>query len=797
MAEPIYIDFLLRGMPAVQNAFKTVEQAASAAERSQTRIVQREAERRVKLAERTAERAIAADKRALMGIAKERERAGQAAQKAANVEQRIRERAARETIRNEERVQNEIKRIKERAAGEAERIIRKQETAAARNQRRQERAQSLQERDEYHNRRRFASHVAGAIGGGAMAGAQRVVGAAGHVANMVGQLGGGFSIDGAVERTARNSGDLEDLLNSGKNPTSNIESNRRRRESSEVLPAIQGTAQRWGLKREDVQGGMRAFTGATGDMETAIKLLPQLGEMARATGTDFHTLMEAAGGVGHVLDNVTDSGEKAEIIMKTLRTGAGQGKAGSFEMKDQAAVMSKIVAAAGKYEGKADDIIPELMALAQGARSGGGAWNAASAATSIGALTSTFGKGARLGAFKSEGIDVFTDKKEDTIRRPSEIIADAVDKTKGSIPRLTALFGSVMGMRSVNKMASIYKEAEEGKVTKDGKKLGGKEAILDWMHTMTKDAGMTKGDVSDAANRRMGSLDAVMASQREKFDAAVEEKVLPALLKLVPEFEKLVPMLVDLNAQAIPAFVDLIKTVAQFAETNKESVRWLAQHPIGAMIGGEIGKSLAQASIGEGVKFAIAKTLGDAGLGDMIGRALSTSVGKNIAAGGLIVATAALAIQQGMISIDNEYKADDKKRENGWAETTEAATLGGKLRRGQATEAEKKRAHELLTRLGADANDAEHAPDNPGLWKRAGKIGYGLIDPGEAAAADADERSQAKRQADEMRKSIVDLTVALRKNTEITDKNTKDGGTSGGADGSPRGTSIVVRKGLK
>lgn len=576
---------------------------------------------------------------------------------------------------------------------------------------------------------------------------------ASHVGNMVGQLGGGFSIDASVERAAKNSGDLEDVLNAAQNPTSNFASNRKRREASDVLPAIQGTATRWGLKREDVQGGLRAFTGATGDMETALKLLPQLGEMARATGTDFHTLMDAAGGVGHVLDNVTDSGEKAEIIMRTMRTGAGQGKAGSFELKDQAAVMSKIVAAAGKFDGKADDVIPELMAIAQSARSGGGAWNAASAATAVTALAGTFGKGARLEAFKAQGIDVFTDKSENTVRRPSEIIADAVDKTGGSIPKLTALFGSVMSLRAVNKMGTLYKEAEEGKVVKDGKKLGGKEAILDYYKTMTKDAGMSKGDVSDAAERRMSTLDAQMAQQREKFDQAVQEKVIPALLALVPVIEDVSNRFVDINAEALPAFVDLIKTVADFAGANKELIRDIARHPIGAIMAAEVSKSLAQSLIGEGVKGIISRAFADAGMGTIFQSTFSKAM-----AGGMIFATAALAIQQGIITIDQEYKDADKLREKGAGDASEAAGIAARLRNGTATDDDRKRARDVAAKLTNDVRDSEDQTNNPSLVRRAGGAAASLVAPD----AVKEEAAQQRRQTDLLIKSLAELKDAIK-----------------------------------
>ncbi len=370
--------------------------------------------------------------------------------------------------------------------------------------------------------------------------------------------------------------------------------------------------------------------------------------MARATSTDFHVLMDAAGGIAHVLDDMTDSGAKAELVMKVLRAGAGQGKAGAFELKDQAAVMAKMVASAGKFEGDNTDNIIKLMALAQGARSGGGAWNAASAATSIGAFTSTFGKGARLKEFEKENVKVFADEGKTRVRAPEAIIADALDATKGSQPKLAAMFGSVMGMRSVNKMASIYSDAE---VKNKGT---GKESVLAWVKEMTSNVSMSKADVTDASNRRMSKMDAKMDSQGENFDKAVEDKILPALMKLVPEFEKLVPLIVDLNAKALPAFVDLIKTIGEYAAAHQGMIDSLAAHPVGTIMSYEIGKSMANAGLGELFRQLITKTMGNAG------------------AAGLTVALATLAITTGMITIDK--LSDDLSR--GQSKSVNTSTSG-------------------------------------------------------------------------------------------------------------------------
>ncbi len=612
MPNPVVVDFIVRGMPDIHRALKTTEQAVAAAERSATRLAAQQTAQREKLMQRevrsktmAAAQANTADRKAMLMIARERDRASAAKvrsdRQATDAAIREAEREARAKIRFHRQAEREVEQITNRAKANAERAVNREAKAWVR-------AQTRKQNEDRSSKQHFISSISGAAAQGVGRGITRVAGKAMETAQMVGQLGGGFGISDAVARSAQNSGDLEDLLNAAYNPTSPIKSNTRRRESAEVLPQIQAVASQYGLERSGVQGGMRAFTGATGDIETGMKLLPQLGEMARATGTDFHVLMDAAGGVAHVLDDMTDSGEKAELVMKVLRAGAGQGKAGAFEMKDQAAVMAKMVSSAGKFSGDNTDNIIKLMALAQGARSGGGAWNASTASTAVTAFTATFSKGARLKAFAANGVDVYDKDDKNRVRPPEEVIADAIHKSGGDPKKMNDMFGSVMGQRITNKFVPVYDAAEKRN------KGTGHAAVLDWMKVQTKDVSMSKGDLTDAARRRMGALDAQMAKQREDLDRAVETQIVPALLKLAPEFERLVPLIVDLNAKAIPVFVDLIKTVADFALTHKKWIDGIASHPIGAIIGFELGKSVANAGIGEILRIAIAKALAGGGV---------------------------------------------------------------------------------------------------------------------------------------------------------------------------------------
>lgn len=521
-----------------------------------------------------------------------------------------------------------------------------------------------EERDDEKFRRGVGHAVGHAITHGVSAGVSRVADKSKETLGMVTQLGGGFSIADSVARAAHNSGQLEDLLNAATNTASESAFNRKRHDAKDVEPQIQGTAMRYGMGREDIQGGLREMVAMSADFETSLKLMPKIAELARAEGASFHSLAEAAGNVVYQFKDIKDSGEKAKAVMEVMRGLGGQGKAGNIDMRQQAKQIGAIIAASsrfdasGKTEGGAKDEdeaervkgnvqnILKMGALMQFARGGGGAISPATARSAVTAFTAIFGKTARLGKFESElgmGSDkIFADKEQTILRPPEEIIVDAMKASKGNTPKLMAALGSVVGEKSVHTLRDAYVGAEKKE------KGSGEAAVRKQFDNMVKETMMHEPEVTSMAGKRMGALDAQMQTMQEKFDVAVQDKIIPALLKLVPVLDKMVPMFVDLNAKALPAFVDLIKTVGEFVSKNQENVNWFASHPIGSLIALEIGKSLATAGIGEAVKGIFLKAAGmlpggktpgapgGAGGGAFAGGAGSVGLGVGLATGAVV-----------------------------------------------------------------------------------------------------------------------------------------------------------------
>lgn len=631
MPAPVYIDFVARGMPQFSAAMKTVQDSLVRFEQGGVRTVQTSSRAKDREYQKLAASAAKWQRESVRSAERAIRDEVRAAERGAKDRSRVADRVAAETKRNQaresanqERVEREKVRAVERSAAAMQRIRDRSASMAGRYAVRQIEAQQQQARQTASARQQFAGTVLGAAGSGFKAGMGRVASATQQVAGTVLGIGGGFSVSDSVNRASALRGQAADIANSGLNATSSNAANHQKRSTNEIVGATRGVAIKYGIGAEDAMKGLQDFTSITGDLDTGLRTIGQMAELSRATGS---SLADVAGAAGNVAAALPDSADKAEKVMAVMRGIAGQGKLGAVEIKDMATQMGKLVASSGKFEGDNVENIMKLGALAQAARGGGGAWNAASATTAVGAFTSTFGKGARLDAFKAEGIQTMGAGGQ--TRDPIELLAESISKTGGDQQRMNKLFGSVMADRATAKYVGIYREAEAKQ------KGSGKQAIIDDVNKNTKGAMMSKADVTAASKSRVGETDAQFASMREKFDEAVEQRLIPKLLELVPVIEKMIPIFIDLQAKALPAFVDLIKSIADFAEQNKSTISFLASHPIGTMMFAEVSKSIAGAAIGEGIKGLLAKLITGSGGGAPGTGGAGSGLGGALGAGAL------------------------------------------------------------------------------------------------------------------------------------------------------------------
>lgn len=784
MANPVVIDFIARGIPDIQRALRTVEQATAAAERSSTRRAQQEATQRQRIADREAREKIRAMMKADQWHRQAQDRAARDTQRAAATETRARERAAREQIRLEERAAREIARIKERASRDVARAFAREEAernrAASRWVRQEERRAFIQSRDEMRNRRRFAGAVGGGAAAALSAGAGRITGMAAQTAGIVGQLAGGFSIADSVQRAVGLKGKLADIASRDVDPTDPAKS--KRKSTGALEDRVRAVSTEFGIEADAGADALDKFASKTGELQKGLDLLRGLGELSRAGAGNLDDLADAAGDIFNA-----DKTQSAEQVLKQLREFAVQGQKGAVEMKDLASQMARITAAAGRFEGGAAKNLTTMGALTQLARASGGASSSSEATTAIASLSNQFFKNARLSAFQNLGVEVKT--KEGYNRSVDDILIEtmlAAEKKSRSGGHGLQNFDKIMGTAIADAQARKATSPLERAFKDAGGGQAGVAAARGLLAQFSPDASRDlKSEFAGKARDRMEEDDVKIAKIKEDFDRAVSQRILPALMKLVPEFEKLVPQFIDLNAKALPVFVDLIKTIADFADKNKELIADLAAHPFGTILAAEITKQVASAGLGELFKVVLSKAMGDAGLGPILQRVLSSQLGQ----AGLVVGAAAIAIQQGMIAIDNEYKKENDLRDASRNDQIDAAQLTARIRRGTATDEERAQAAQLVTKLKTDAAATRSAHDNPGFWK---KLGGGLASfTEEGRQATLDEEGNHQQAMSDLTKTLRDLEQAIQANTGATKANSTS--TGSGPNGAARSNSIVAR----
>lgn len=611
MANPVVIDFLVRGMPDVQRALKTTEQAVSAAEKSQVRLAQQAAKQKERIANQEARLKIQAMMKADRWHKQALDKAERETARAAAEKVRIEDRANQKAIRDREARAKAVERIQEREFRDLQRSIAREErakdAAAKRWVRQREREQRIAEHEAIKDRRRFVGAIGGAIAGGVHAGATKVVGKAMQTAGMVGQLGGGFGIAESVQRTVALRGKLADIASrdTGTDP----KNPKARRSTASLEGVVRGATTEFGIEADKGADALDKFASKTGELQKGLDMLRGLSELSRAGAGDLDDLADAAGDIFNA-----DKTQSAEQVLQKLRMFAVQGQKGAVEMKDLASQMAKIGAAAGRFEGGAERNLLTFGALAQGARESGGAASATQATTAVASLSNQFYKNARLGKMAALGVDVKT--KEGYNRPIDEILIELMQGAEkksrakgGGLKDFDMFMGTAIADAQARRATAPLEAAFKGA----GGGEAGIKAVKEYLGKFGAGDRDLKAEFSDKAQARLQEDDVRMAKVRENFDRMVGDKLLPALMKLIPEFERMVPLIVDLNAKAIPAFVDFIKSVADFAEKNKGIISDIAAHPIGTIMAVEVTKSLATAGIGEMVKNLLARMITSAG----------------------------------------------------------------------------------------------------------------------------------------------------------------------------------------
>lgn len=594
---PVVIEFLAKGVPQVQQAFKSIQDAAIRAERAQVVEVEKGERAKATSTEKWAKyREKLLDKSATM--------AGRFYAKQAREEAAAAKRASRATISESEKTTAAIKKGEhDRARAVRDRVNETKQAEKdldawqrrASQQRRQEareearvarEARRVAEKEERESRRvgsvrgRAAEAVLGAGARGVIAGLQRSGGIAQGLATTAAQLGGGFSIADSVggeQRMRQQAATLSASTILSRAGTAGAEENAGKAMSTdEVLSKAKAIGISQGINPEEVLAGFDEIKKLAGNLSKATEVMPAVAKLATATGSDLSVTSRLAGNIIGANPNIS-----SDDLDKQMRIFTHQGAVGGVEIEDFARYGSRITAGATKYGGNRETNEVTLGAMAQMSRQYGGAASPAEAA--LGAQR--FGEDVIKHADDLKGMGITVSDGKGNLKDAQAIILEMLAKTGGDVTKVSHLNLGARGSRPLEGAAAIYKDAGGGEsgleaVKKEFKKYG---------------TGVSKEEV-DAANRRVLAERKVEMSM-QALRIAAGEQLLPEFIKIIPTLKELIPAFVEVAKVGIPAFSQLMKTVADFVEKNKGLVADLAAHPVGTLIAFELTKSFAAAGL--------------------------------------------------------------------------------------------------------------------------------------------------------------------------------------------------------
>lgn len=534
------------------------------------------------------------------------------------------EKAAKAAVKAHDRAQKEIQRAFAATTAAAEREAAKQTRDAEREAKKQSRILEREASRQVGIREKFAERTSHRATRFFFPPPSGIIGAAGRIAGDV-MRGAGvdLSISGGVSRAVSLQTGGIGLANQERIATG----------ATQGSGFYAGLARKTGADRsvdpEQVMNMIRGFTGKTGDFGAAAKMADPLTSIGTASGASLDEMGDAAGFVYNQLNKLPDAANRTIAVMRGI---VGQTAVGAVEMKDYATQMGRIAANANKFEGSVDTNIMKMSALAQLSIESGGATSAADAARAVGSFANTFGKNARIKAFKGAGVDLFTDKSQTTLRDPFEIVRDSFRKTKGNIPQLADMFADTLGRKPITSLGMAYKNAGGGEAGIAAITAALNKYMSAQLTPETERKNNEDYANSDAAKaqRFQNNLDKVVASAADKVFPALE-KLAPQALAVADAFGKVVGYVADNPIKSV-----ILALVAAIGRAGLESVlRAAIEKQImgvggGLLPGRGIGPDGAPLPTGGGVwstgagRMIKALGMGAIGysLGDTIGRAI-------------------------------------------------------------------------------------------------------------------------------------------------------------------------------
>ncbi len=720
---PVEINFQAKGIRDVQRAFQNIEQTIAKLERAEGTSARRSGsvrEREYARVAKTAERS-------------ERDQVREV-EKAEKAKTRAAERGAHEMIRAYQKADRVVAQAMREGVREFERSERDKTRSAEQWLRKREKEELASGRRMKHANEAVGRALGGAAGRGITAGAGTVARGATALVGGLSQLGGGFSIAGSVEKRLSAERNAALLANSAYIPGKN-----ERQDPAKLLAQAKAVGIATNMDTNELLEGTQSYVAKSSDLKGGMANMEFFAKVAKGTGTSFSDVTKTAGILRTQNDKLDDKSMKS-MLLKTI----AQGKSGAVEFSDLAKVAGKVTKTSSMYGMDQTQAQGALLGLSQFAiKTSGGADEAATVVSNFGADT-----------LKKRGVlekaNIHATDKDGNLKDPSTIIQDIFTKTNGNMGQIQDLGYGQRSMKLFAALAPTFRDAGDAlgaKATKAERTKAGAAAVAAEIGDMSK-ASYSEEDLNaDFSN--------VMKTNSEQLESAfnvLRESVADAL---VPELQKLIPMVRELT----PKFLEALKGLAKFTE-------WFLDNPIkgiGVVMAASVGKEVAAA-----------------GIGKLLETALTTKLGQGIA-----IVSAAIAIEQaGEIAIAKMIEAKDKSLTDAvggeGAASNEMRAIQAKVKDGTATPEDimKAKAVAAATEKNVNALRNEADPTKDGILKSGVKGLTSLTMGKEGKDALA---SEAKAQQETLKATIAALA---KLNTAIAASETamkEHAGASAGA----------------
>lgn len=728
--EPVVIKFAIRGVPDAERAFLRIAKSANDAEHASASGAMNAADQRVRSTRREANDREKMYATMFRDIERQEKKAASDKDKFAQEEWRAAKKGLDLRVRESEKAHQQMLRLEQATERAHEAQNRRDEQAAKKRADAEIREATRAAHAVDTVQRRFGRHVGGAF----VNSTSSILGGAKMIAGAAMGIGGGFAIADIVRGRAaaeQQAALLVNTVTTGNTAPAGANVKDILRQAAEVSVAT-------GMSKEELVGGTLEYARKArgGDFKGAMANMSFFAKMATATGAGINDIAAAAG----TLQSQNADLSPADMQQMLLNVYA-QGKVGSMSMVDVAKQIGTLGSARSMFTGNVGHTQQVLMGLGQIAAPEGSVEEA-------GTYVKDFVAEASKHHDKLAGMGVkYTNGK---MGSPEEMIEQVFRATKGNMGTI----GDIFGLRGRQVFSGLSGSFDKGVAA--GGIEGGIAAIHARMAEVTgatMTAGQLDSQVSQLIEQPGKRIERAFNALREK----AEEKLAPALEQFA----------VNTLPRMIPYLEKGIDAMDHFA-------RFMFDNPlagIGGIIAAKVTADIGGAAVGFAVKEAITMALRGS-MGGGVGGAASGAAGLGMIGGAAALAGVALVGVAGGAAIAITDENDKNSQRSGVGHMAEADALAGKIRRGEASESDIKRAKELQGQLTQDQAYFLTEANVGATGKFVDKV-TGTNVSGDRAASMRKNAAGSSDSWNQLLQALLDNEMATKKLAEETAKNTE------------------------